>query len=309
MSLEQASQLYEKPAYVQAAGSSSSSAAAAQLMAQQNDAQRARSQALLDTALGVGVKAGIAWQLDKIRKEIKVRERALDTIYDFGGIMIQNRVVPPVIIEATDLYNQDGDYALRLSGAYYKIETQARFSSVPPSWRAYLSFPEGSRPASGYDMIKPDSSAEKDLWKLGVADGWQQGVHQANVMLEHSMDLLNRDFTGMLRFHRFVLQGKITMPVIASESIPVSHDGATMTVDETLLRITTLSEFDGDIKKWTGATPTSALKHQGAAPWITSSAVSAPQIPSSNAAQNFPVAVPVVGTTAEQGRGGDGSDQ
>ncbi len=306
MSLEQAQQLHERPAYVQSAGPNSS-AVAAELMAQQNDAQRARSQALLDTALGVGVKAGIAWQLNNISKDIQARERALDTIYDFGGLMIQSRVVPPVIIEATDLYNQDGDYALRLSGAYYKIETQARFSSVAPSWRAYLSFPTGARPSPGYDMIKPTTSAEKNLWKQGVADGWQQGVDQANVMLEHSLDLLNRDFTGMLRFHRFVLQGKITMPVIASESIPVTNDGATMTVDETLLRITTLSEFDGDMKKWTGAAPTSG---QGvhAKPWITSSAPQPAAVaaaPSGAVVQSFPV----TGQGVDAGEAADGRSQ
>ena len=291
MSMEQAQRLYEGPAYVQVVGASrnQSSEAAAVLMAQQNEAQRARSQALLETALGVGVKAGIAWQLDKIRGDVKSKERALDTIYDFGNLMIQGRVVPPVIIQATDLYNQDGDLALRLSGAYYKIEAQARFSSVAPSWRSYLSFPASHGVQSSYGMIRPSNSDEKSLWEQAVADGWGQGVDQANIMFEHSLDRLNRDFTGMLRFHEFVQQGKITMPVIASESIPVTNDGSTMTVDETLLRITTLPQFLGDMNNWLGLTPSAAPAGEGQRPWITAAPVASPATVSLPV-QTFPVA-------------------
>ena len=289
MSLEQAQSLHQGPAYVQSVPNSqgASSAAAAALMAQQNEAQRARSQALLDTALGVGVKAGIAFQLEKIKQEVKLKERTLDTIYDFGGLMIQGRVVPPVIIQATDIYSQDGDRALRLSGAYYKIESQARFASVAPSWRGYLAFPQGEGLQSSYDMIKPGTSAESNLWKQGVADGWQQGIEQANIILEHSFDRLNRDFTGMLRFHEFVLQGKISMPVIASESIPVTSDGSSMTVDETLLRITTLSVFDGDQNKWQALTPGAEPTGKVQRPWIApSTRIRKTQ---SVAAQSYPI--------------------
>jgi len=292
MTLEQAQRLYEGPAYVQMvdeARGGASGAAAAALVAQQNDARRARSQALLDTALGVGVKAGIAWQLDRIQRNVRANERALDTIYDFGDLMIQGRVVPPVIIKSTDLYNQDGDLTLRLSGAYYKIESQAKFSSIAPSWRGYLSFPQGGRSSSSFDMIKPQSSAEKRLWEQGVSDGWRQGIEQANIMLEHSMDRLNRDFIGMLQFHEFVLQGKISMPVIASESIPVINDGSTMTVDETLLRITTLSAFDGDMKKWIGLAPGASHVGQEQKPWITSAQPQA-ATPGVETTQIFPVA-------------------
>ena len=66
------------------------------------------------------------------------------------------------------------------------------------------------------------------------------------------MDRMNRDFTGMLRFHTFVMQGKLRMPAVASEQIPVTQQGETMAVDETLLRITTLPAFTADSRRWTG---------------------------------------------------------
>lgn len=292
MTLEQAQSLYEGPAYVQVAeGSGSSSQAMMRaLMAEQNEASRARSQALLDTALGIGVKTGINWQLRNIRLLVAEHHRTLDTIYDFGSLMIQGRVVPPVIIEARDLYNQDGDRALRLSGAYYKIESQARFSSVAPSWREYLTFPSSAPTPMGFDVMKPKTSAEERLWKQAVADGWRQGIEQANVMLEHGFDRLNRDFIGMLRFHNFILQGKITMPIIASESIPITNDGSTMTVDETLLRITSLSEFDGDMSKWLSLTPSAIPAGKEQKPWIQSvGTIPSPVTNSTSQAQVFRV--------------------
>lgn len=289
MTLEQAQHLYQGPAYVQTVDGSGASSQALMraLMADQNEASRARSQALLDTALGIGIKTGIDWQLRNIRLLVAAQHRTLDTVYDFGSLMIQGRVVPPVIIEARDLYNQDGDHALRLSGALYKIESQARFSSVAPSWREYLTFPSGVSTSMGFDTMKPQTSAEERLWKQAVADGWRQGIEQANVMFEHGMDRLNRDFTGMLRFHSFVLQGKITMPIIASESIPVTNSGSTMIVDETLLRITSLSEFDGDMGKWSSVTPSAQPVGKEQKVWITSVGTMADPV---GPAQVFPVA-------------------
>lgn len=253
MSLEETQRYFDRPAYVQSADVQTDAAMTEAMKAKRNEAQKAHSKAMLDAALSTGVKAGLAWQLNNIQAAISQHERDFDTIYDFAQLMIRDRVVPPVITEARDLYNQDGDYALRLSGAYYKIERQARFSSVPPSWREYLTF---SKPAVDRSLLLsgliPRSDEEREIWKLAVRDGWNQGVDQANLMLQYGLDRLNRDFVGMIRFHRFVNEGKITLPAIAVADIPVSKTGQVMAVDETLLRITTLPGFNGKMETWKG---------------------------------------------------------
>lgn len=260
MTLNEAQYLYDKPAYVETVETENPTGADAlkKLKADaDNEAAGARSKALFNTALSVGVKAGLAWQINNIEKVIQRRARELDTIYDFGHLLIQDRVVPPVITEARDLYNQDGDYAFRLSGAYYTIENQARFSSVAPNWRAYLSFPESSVDRSSLISMFPRDDNEEEVWRLAVADGWKQGVEQANLMLEYGMDRMNRDFTGMIRFHTFVMEGKITMPAIAFDQIPVTKSGSTMAIDESIFRITTLPEFNGNMKTWSAGVTTS----------------------------------------------------
>jgi len=262
MTLAEGQQLYQKPAHVAPAVASEPGNAelAALLKSGRIDASGARARAIIDSGLSVGLKAGMAAQLHVIGDSVERRERDLDTVYDFGRLMIQGRVVPPVITEARDLFNQDGSYTLRLSGALYKIESQARFSSVAPTWRDYLSFTLLPASPDGVSMVvglSPKTGDEERLWKAAVTDGWNQGVRQADLMFKHAMDRMNRDFVGMYRFHTFVLQGKISMPVIASESIPVTRAGQSMAVDETLLRITTLPAFDSVADHWSGAIVTS----------------------------------------------------
>jgi defect in organelle trafficking protein DotC len=262
MTLQQAQNIYQDPAYNQSvAGVDAGDQHLTELLKSGKIAISARDRALIDVGLSLGVKAGMGAELHQIAQVIEVNERNLDTVYDFGRFLIQGRVVPPVITEARDLYNQDGDFTLRLSGAMYKIESQARFSSVAPTWRDYLSFAlDSEAPGQTAYMasIVPKTSDEQELWKAAVADGWHQGMVQADLMFKHAMDRMNRDFAGMIRFHTFVAEGKLTMPAIASEAIPVTRDGQTMAVDETLLRITTLPTFDSVPDHWKGVITTSS---------------------------------------------------
>jgi defect-in-organelle-trafficking protein DotC len=246
MSLEQAQRLYDRPAHVRSVDASPEGAGRGL-----NEAQKARVKAVHDTALSFGLKAGLTWQLKNINSVITAMSRDLDQVYDFGALMINQRVVPPVITEARNLYNQDGDYSVRISRVFYNMERQARLSSVPPNWREYINFPNGA-PADQSDMLMVRTDTERTVWQEAVKNGWGQGVEQANLMLTQAMDRLNRDFSGMGRFHRFVVEGKASLPVLATEDIPVSRDGSTMAVDETLLRITTLPEFNSKMSTWQG---------------------------------------------------------
>ncbi len=281
LSLDDAQRLFDRPAYVSSAppsgpgGSSSASVAAgadnAAVFAARNEAQKARAQAIYDTALSVGIKTGLAFQLHNVDAAVSVESRDLDLIYDFSGLMIRQRVVPPVITEARNLYNQDGDYAVRLSGAYYRIERQARFASVAPNWREYLNFPKMTvEKSSLLTLLAPRNDEERAVWREAVKTGWDQGVEQANLMLTQAMDRLNRDFSGMSRFHSFVVAGKVSMPVIAGEDIPLTKSAGAMAVDETLLRLTALPDFNSHAEKWQGLVMTSGpvppVPDAGAAP-------------------------------------------
>ena len=228
----------------------------------------ARTQSLLNQARSIGIKAGMNWELAVIKKGVQENERDLDTIYDFSNLMIKRLVVPPVITESRDLYNQDGDYAIRLSGAMYKIESQARFSSTPPNWRQYLVFPSVDTSKQQVPAgLMPKTSLEQGAWKEAIEEGWKDGIEQADHMMEHGFDELNRDFTGMLRFHKFMAQGKVSMPVVAYDDIPVTKNGNTMAVDEKLLRLTVIPDFNDDMSKWNGRLSVNTTAPYGQVPY------------------------------------------
>ena len=255
MTLEEARTAFDRPAMVR-------SAAPGELGPDgkpRNEAQKARINAITDNGLSLGVKAGLSFQLRNVERAVGKMSRDLDLIYDFTPLMIQQRVVPAVITEARDLYNQDGDRAVRLSGAFYTIKQQARFASVAPNWREYLAFPRTSVNRSTLrGTLAPATDEERQVWRDAVNNGWRQGVEQANLMLEQAMDRLNRDFGGMSRFHRFVIEGKMSMPAVAREDFAVTQQGSTLALDETLLRITTLPEFNSKLGNWNALVATPA---------------------------------------------------
>lgn len=210
-------------------------------------ATQARLESLHSYAYNIAIKAAMAHQIKNIQETIAANERHLDAIYNFDYLMIKGRVVPPVITEARDLYNQNSNIQIRLSGALYDIYEQARFSSIAPNWREYLQFPNAG---DAYDHVvfgsiglEPKTDDEKRIWVKASEDGWKQGITQANNILQTAMDNLNRDYTGMIRFHAFVNQAKITMPVINSYNLYDTNAGERLILDERLLQIEALPQF------------------------------------------------------------------
>ncbi len=208
-----------------------------------NTVQTARKQAVYDTALSLGIKAGLQNQLLIINQAIDKNINNLDKVYNFEPYLIYSRVVPPIITESRNLYNQDGEDAVRLSGALYKIERKARIVSVAPNWREYLNFPKSTYILNTSPAIKPHSSEEASLWKKALHNGWKDGIEQANVMLKLAFDRLNRDFVGMLRFHRFFEEGKVTLPVLAASKMDMTKNSSSLILNEELLRLTVQSDF------------------------------------------------------------------
>lgn len=209
-----------------------------------------RLEALREAALGAGARGGLVYQTDNINKVLEKVQRNLDTVYDFTPLMIRGRVSPPVLTETREVYSQGDGTNLRLAGRTYKVEVQAKFSSRPPQWRDYLYIVYGddSTPSS---KLMPVNSNEQKVWKATVADGWRQGVEQANMIFQTNLNRLHRDYAGMIRYHILALKRMVTMPVVAEQNMPINTSGDTMSVDETLLRITALPEFNSDMKDWT----------------------------------------------------------
>jgi defect-in-organelle-trafficking protein DotC len=226
-----------------------------QVVEQSGAKSGSRLEALKEAAFGVGARGGLISESSNINESLDKVKRNLDTVYDFASLMIQGRVVPAVLTEARDLYTQGDDVTLRLSGVSYKVESQARFASRPPHWREYLKVDYGNvADAMPSTSLLPRNSAEKEVWQKAVKEGWAKGVEQADEIFQTNLNRLNRDYTGMVRYHVLALKGMVTMPVVAQSSTPIIAGRSSMSLDETLLRITALPEFNGDMKTWVPVT-------------------------------------------------------
>lgn len=209
-----------------------------------------RLDSLREAALGAGARGGLVFETRIINKALDQVKRNLDTVYDFSPLMIRGRVVPPVLTETREVYSQGDGSNLRLAGRSYKVEAQAKFSSRPPQWRDYLYIEYGGDPMPSRTLM-PSSSEEQEVWKRAVSEGWKQGIEQADLIFQTNLNRLNRDFTGMVRYHVLELKRMVTLPVVAEQNMPINSSGNTMSVDETLLRITALPEFNVDMREWT----------------------------------------------------------
>lgn len=210
--------------------------------------QSARLKAMYDYARQTAMRQGIKSQIRQIKQVLLDSERELDAIYDFNALMIKNRVVPPVITEARDLYNQDGNFKITLADAIYSIKKQARFSSTAPNWREYLDFPTDisdsySDIAYMAGSLKPETRQEIEIWQKATVEGWDIGVKQANALFTKSMEQLTNDYVGMVRFHEFVMQDRITMPIINYYNLYDKQNGEMMVLNESMLKIDVLPTF------------------------------------------------------------------
>ena len=204
--------------------------------------------AMTEYAKSVAIRSGITSRMKTINEVLTANARDLDAIYDFNTLMIDGKVVPPVISEANNLYNQKNATQINRAQKIFKIEKQAKFASTSPVWQEYLSFPVESSAFERYAYVagemKPKDSVELKAWQDATVEGWNLGVNQANIILRQGMERLNRDYIGMVRFHQFVMQGKLTMPVINQYNLYDTNNGSTMVIDEDMLRISVLPTFN-----------------------------------------------------------------
>ncbi len=210
--------------------------------------------AMKEAAYQYAVKKGIESEMKLIRTAIGKNERNLDAIFNFSPLMIHDRIVPPVITEARDLVQNKTFDTLNTTSAIYKIEKQAKFSTRAPNWRGYLNFPESHYKIDiGETLTKeqmPKGSKERAIWDEQVVKGFRDGQIQAQNIFKHSLSQLNTDYTGMVRFHKFVIEGKISMPSISRRDLAITNTNSVMTIDQKLLQIRTLPSFDGRMMSW-----------------------------------------------------------
>lgn len=195
-----------------------------------------------EAAIAYGAQIGYATRSEEVAKILDDAQATLDRVFNFQPLVIDGKVIPPVITRGDGVFAQDQRRRARTTDVVYRIVAPARISSAPPHWRQYL-YPVLATPRTPPRALLPLDSHERDRWADWVRQGYGLGVRQADEVFDDGLARLRRDYAGMIRFKALVALGIVASPTLASGSRGVVIDGDEMRIDDVVWRITDDARF------------------------------------------------------------------
>ncbi len=187
-----------------------------------DESKSARLEAIREAACSLGARGGLSRRSKEIQLHLEQNARELDPIYSFQSIMLEYGVLPPVITKSENLVKQESERSITYAGTVYRMESDAKFVNVAPTWRTYLFKGLDSGPVEPPpEVFFPENDTERKEWKREVSRCWKLGVDQANETLTYNRAELKRDFKGMILFKLMALRGDVEVPVIVTKQTPV----------------------------------------------------------------------------------------
>lgn len=208
-----------------------------------------RVQALRDTALSIGARGGLAWGTKNIHTILAKQQKYLDRIFNFYALLIEDNVLPPVLIEARKALSLEGPDVIRVADRNYKIIHQAKFISAPPHWREYL-WKVFEQPEMPDKSLLPKNKVEQDLWNKYIDQGWTEGVKQADAIFKENLNILTRDFNGMILYKKLLAQQMVTPPFVSSIELGITGDKNNLAVNDRIFKITAFPGLQTDGTQW-----------------------------------------------------------
>jgi defect-in-organelle-trafficking protein DotC len=211
-----------------------------------------RAKMVSDAGHTVGFRGGMASRSHALMQSLDARKPELDALFQFSTLVRSDGTIPPVIVEAVDVASFAPDQ-FRKAGHVYRIEKEERFVSVPPTWRNYLLAGLSAKESIELPIpeARPQDAKEMLIWREAVRSGWEEGVKQADAVLDANFSRLSRDYTGMILYSPLLAKGMILPTRVAELSQPVTGDGQQMMLNDTLRRLTTKARFETGADKWT----------------------------------------------------------
>lgn len=211
-----------------------------------------REMALKETALSVGAQSALAVRAKTIDDQLIKQSKYLDTIYDFSALVLEHNVLPPVLLEGRNTLNLADTQTIRISDRVYKVTKQAHFVTTPPNWRQYL-WMDYKKPDPPHITLLPKDKDERAIWVHYVTKGWQNGVEQANTILEENISRIKEDFTGMILYRKLLAMNMVTPPYVSHTDLGITGDENEIHIDDKVLRITALPALNMNSSEWKAA--------------------------------------------------------
>lgn len=213
---------------------------------------KVREMALKEAALSVGAQSGLAWRAKDIDDELVKQTRHLDIIYDFNALLLEHNVLPPVLLEGRNTLNLADTQTIRISNRVYKVSKQAHFVTTSPGWRQYL-WMDYKPPELPHTSLLPTTKEEQLIWSAYVEKGWNNGIEQANTILEENIARINEDFRGMILYRKLLAMNMVSAPYVSHTDLGITGDGAEIHIDDRVLRITALPALNINSHEWRAA--------------------------------------------------------
>lgn len=209
-----------------------------------------RLKALQGTALTLGANGALAWRSKQINQTLTNEKAYLDRAFNFNELLINNNVLPPVIVEGDMSMNLATQNAIRTADKTYQIVTPAHFISVAPTWRDYL-WMSYKAPELPDHTLLPNTREEACVWNEYLAKGWKSGLLLANNIFEDNVNRLKRDYMGIVLYRRLLAQHMVSAPFVAKSDLGVTGDVNHIRINDRVLRITAESQLQTNSKTWT----------------------------------------------------------
>lgn len=205
-------------------------------------ALKIRRDSMRESALSFGARGGLAWRTKAIMDELRANATAMDKAYDFRRLLIKAPsnmfIEPPIVSEAMNnfLVTPDGGEAA-VADTIYQITRQARIVANPRNWRQYLER-SWTVVAPPPDILLPENAEEREAWRRWVAEGWAEGIKQADEIFQADLNRMIADFEGMVRYRVLLAENKITAPFATMVDRGVSSVETPMMIGNKPIKIT-----------------------------------------------------------------------
>lgn len=213
-----------------------------------------RMEAIKEAAFSFGARGGLAKRSFEIRKELDVRARYMDKIYNFGQLLIAAPsgllIEPPVVTESMNamIIDPSGESAA-VSDAIFNITENAKIVSAPRTWRIYLER-EWGEVLPPPDILLPHTPEEREVWVMAVREGWDMGYQQADDIFADDIARMNSDFEGMVRYKMLLAQGMVSPPYALQVDRGITGGGEEMRVGDRAVQITGKPELVPGAEQW-----------------------------------------------------------
>lgn len=211
-----------------------------------------REMALRETALSLGAQAALASRAKTIDDQLVKQTRYLDAIFDFKSLILDNNILPPVLLQGNNSLNLADAQTIRISDRTYKLVKQARFMTTPPNWRQYL-WLDYQKPEAPHVTMLPNTREERQIWCYYTEKGWQNGLEQADIILAENIARIKEDFTGMILYRKLLAMNMVSPPYVSHLDLGITGDGNELHIDDQVLRITALPALNVNSNEWRAA--------------------------------------------------------